>query len=130
MDLLIQDVKKEITEMKVEEKNAQAEYEQFMSDSAEKCAIDAKSVAEKEAARADTSAKLQKHKADLKGTRKEQSANMEYTMSLHQECDWLLQNFDVRKSARAGEVDALTKAKAVLAGADYSLVQVKHTHVR
>lgn len=130
MDLLVKDLKKEVEEMKFEEKDGQAEYEKFMADSSEKRAIDAKSVAEKEEARADTSAKLQKHKEQLKGTIGELYANMEYTSSLHAECDWLLQNFDVRKSARTGELDSLTKAKAVLAGADYSLVQVKHTHVR
>ena len=38
----------------------------------------------------------------------------------------LLTNFETRKSARAGEIDALTKAKAVLSGADYSLLQSAH----
>jgi len=130
MDTLINDVKKEINESKFAEKDAQKEYEQFMSDSSEKRAIDAKSVAEKESAKADTAAKKQKHGEELKGTVAELMANGEYTASLHAECDWLLQNFDVRKSARAGEVDALTKAKAVLSGADYSLMQVLHTHKR
>jgi len=37
---------------------------------------------------------------------------------LHKDCDWLLQNFDTRKEARADELDALGKAKAVLSGAD------------
>jgi len=120
MDLLVADLKKEISEMEFDEKDAQGDYEKFMADSSEKRAIDAKSVAEKEAARADTSAKMTKHKGELKGTVAELMANMEYTQSLHGECDWLQQNFDVRKSARAGEVDALTKAKAVLSGADYS----------
>ena len=32
---------------------------------------------------------------------------------------------EVRKEARAGEIDAIKKAKAVLSGADYSLLQVK-----
>merc|ERR1719253_799610 len=45
--------------------------------------------------------------------------------SLHAECDWLMQYFDVRKEARTGEIDALGKAKAVLNGVDYSLVQTK-----
>ena len=31
--------------------------------------------------------------------------------SLHQNCDWLLQNFDTRKTARAGEVEALNNTK-------------------
>jgi len=117
MDTLANDLKKEIAESKFDEKDAQASYEKFMADSSDKRAIDAKSVAEKESARADTSAKIQKHKEELKGTVAEQMANAEYSMSLHGECDWLLQNFDVRKSARAAEVDALTKAKAVLSGA-------------
>merc|ERR1719375_675540 len=118
MNVLLKDLMKENVEMKHDEKAAQEEYEKFMADSSDKRALDAKSVAEKEAARADTTAKLQKHKEDLKGTVGELYANMEYSMSLHQECDWLMQNFDVRKDARAGEMDALTKAKAVLAGSD------------
>merc|ERR1719440_685088 len=52
-------------------------------------------------------------------------ATNQYIQSLHNECDWLIQYFDVRKDARASEVDALEKAKAVLSGADYSLVQTK-----
>jgi len=121
MDRLIADVKKEVEEMKFDEKDAQGDYEKFMADSSEKRAADAKSVAEKEAAKADTAAKLQKHGEELKATTGELYANAEYTRDLHGECDWLVQNFDARKSARAGEVDSLTKAKAVLSGADYSL---------
>merc|ERR1712194_963272 len=45
--------------------------------------------------------------------------------TLHDECDWLLKYFDARKEARAGEVEALHNAKAVLSGADYSLIQSK-----
>ena len=37
--------------------------------------------------------------------------------------DWLVKNFDNRQAARTGEIDALGKAKAVLSGADFSLVQ-------
>jgi len=47
---------------------------------------------------------------------------------VHGDCDWLLTNFDTRKTARAGEIDALTKAKAVLSGADYSLLQKVAVH--
>merc|ERR1719271_199440 len=66
MDLLIKDLKKEMTESKVEEENAQEDYEQFMKDSSEKRSLDAEAIAEKEAARADTTASLQKHKEELK----------------------------------------------------------------
>ena len=40
--------------------------------------------------------------------------------ALHQRCDWLLQNSDVCKMARAGEVEALNNAEAELAGASHS----------
>jgi len=118
MDVLMAELKKETLEMEHDEKDGQAEYEKFMTDSSEKRAIDAKSIAEKEAARADTTAKLQQHKEDKKGVISELYAAWEYAGSLHGECDWLLQNAAVRKEARASEVDALTKAKAVLAGSD------------
>merc|ERR1719163_1095775 len=44
MDMLVADLDKEITEIEVEEKNAQEEYEQFIKDSAEKRALDAKAI--------------------------------------------------------------------------------------
>merc|ERR1712086_991183 len=41
LDMMVADLDKEITEIEVEEKNGQEEYEQFMSDSASKRANDA-----------------------------------------------------------------------------------------
>ena len=52
-------------------------------------------------------------------------ATEKYISSLHGECDWLLQYFDVRKTARTDEIDSLTKAKAILSGASFSLLQEK-----
>merc|ERR1711937_1048172 len=60
MDMMVADLDKEITEVEVEEKEGQKEYEQFMKDSAEKRALDSKSIADKEGAKADTEAKLLK----------------------------------------------------------------------
>merc|ERR1740138_524231 len=45
MDMMIADLDKEMTEVETEEKEAQAEYEQFISDSAAKRASDSKSIA-------------------------------------------------------------------------------------
>merc|ERR1719382_260566 len=67
-------------------------------------------------------------KAEKKATQMDAMAKAEYLANLHQECDWLLANFEVRKTARAGEVDSLKKAKAVLSGADYSLAQTASAH--
>ena len=42
---------------------------------------------------------------------------------LHAECDWLVKYHQVRKDARADEIDSLGKARAVLNGAGYSFLQ-------
>jgi len=123
MDTLIADLDKEMTEAEVEEKNAQEEYETLMTDSADKRALDAKSLTEKENAKSDTEVELQKTKEAKDGKVKELMATEQVIMDLHGECDWILKNYDLRKSAREGEVESLKKAKAVLSGADFSLVQ-------
>merc|ERR1719240_2527181 len=125
IDLLKADLAKEMQESEVEEKNDQADYEKMVADSAAKRAADSKSLAEKQGAKADTEAALVASKAEKKSKTAEAMANAKYIHDLHQECDWLLSNFEVRKEARAGEIDSLKKAKAVLSGADFSLVQTK-----
>jgi outer membrane murein-binding lipoprotein Lpp len=123
MDMLIADLDKEMQEAETEEKDAQAEYEQMAKDSAAKRIADSNSVAEKEAAKANAEATLQ-HQTEAKSlATKELFATVEFISSLHAECDWLMQNFDMRKEARANEVESLKKAKAVLSGADFSLLQ-------
>jgi len=130
MDMMIADLDKEITEIEVEEKNAQEEYEQLIKDSAEKRALDSKAIEDKEGTKADLGAKLLKDEEEKTVTTKEAMATHEYLADVHADCDFLLTNFDTRKTARAGEIDAMTKAKAVLSGADYSLLQetVVHRH--
>merc|ERR1719503_293755 len=125
IDLLIKDLDTEITEAETEEKLAQEEYEELMADSAAKRASDSKSVTEKEGVKANTEASLAADESELKDTKGELMATMEYEASLHAECDWLIKYFDMRKEARAGEIDSMKKAKAVLSGADFSLVQTK-----
>merc|ERR1719506_2586504 len=114
-----------MTVAKTEEKDAQADYEQMMKDSASKRAEDSKSLADKQGALADMQAALQADTEEKTSTSSELAATLQYIQSLHNECDWLLQYFDVRKEARTSEIDALGKAKAVLSGADYSLVQTQ-----
>jgi len=125
IDLLVRDLDKEMTEAEVDEKNSQKEYESMMDDAAKKRAMDKKEITEKESVKAQAEEDHTTAMDSKKGTEDELAATNEYTHQLHAECDWLIQNYDVRKTARAEEVDALTKAKATLAGADFSLVQ-KH----
>jgi len=130
MDLLVADLDKEITEAETEEKNAQAEYEQMMTESAAKRTQDSKALTDKEAAHAELGSSLQSIQAEKKATAKELMGTQKYMASLKGECDWLLQYFDARKTARADEIESLGSAKAVLAGADFALVQRSDARAR
>jgi len=130
MDSLVADLEKEMQEAELEEKDAQGDYEQFTRDAAEKRVQDSKSITEKEGAKAEAEVNLVKETKERQTKMKEALATVNYIEGLHKDCDWLLKNYDVRKSARTGEVDALTKAKAVLSGADFSLVQTNSKFLR
>merc|ERR1740120_461647 len=101
-----------------------------MKDSAEKRVEDSQALAEVLSASAGLESDLAALKDEHTATTAELNATLEYISSLHAECDWLLKYFDVRKEARNGEVDSLVSAKAVLSGANYSLVQVSRTNLR
>jgi len=130
IDLLVADLDKDNQVSEVDEKDAQKDYEAFMSDASEKRALDSKAITDKESAKAETESDLQSNKDSEKSKTMEAMETAKYLSGLHGECDWLLQNFDARKAARDGEIDALGKAKAVLSGADYSLVQTASARLR
>lgn len=123
IDLLVKDLDKELTESETEEKQSQRDYEELMRDSAEKRALDSTALTDKTSAKASLEGDLEANTESKASETKELMATFEFISSLHAECDWLLQYFDVRKEARSGEIDALGKAKDVLSGADYSFVQ-------
>jgi len=123
LDLLIKDLDKEMTEAEVTEKDAQGDYEVYMKDSSAKRAQDSKTLTDKEGALASLKGGLEEQKGSLTSTDKELMATNQYIHALHLECDWLIKYYDMRKEARANEIDSLGKAKAVLSGADYSLIQ-------
>merc|ERR1719230_1254380 len=127
IDNLIADLDKEMTQAKAEETDAQADYEQATKDSAQKRAQDSKSLADKQKAKANTNADMEANTEEKAATTKTLMATLEYIQSLHAECDWLLQYFEVRKEARTGEIDSLKNAKAVLSGADFSLLETSRS---
>merc|ERR1719359_2604087 len=128
IDNLKGDLEKDIQAAEFDEKTAQEDYEEMMQESADKRATDSKTITEKEAQKADLEEDLETAKTTNKATKKELLALGEYIASLHGQCDFLIENFDLRKEARAGEIDALKKAKAVLSGADYSFVEIRTRH--
>merc|ERR1719323_466313 len=125
IDLLVKDLDKEMTEAETEEQDSQKDYEAAMKDASEKRRADSTLLTEKSSAKADLEGDLQSHKEGKAAAKKELYATLKYIQSLHLECDWLMQNYEVRKEARAGEMDSLSQAKAILSGADFSLLQSK-----
>merc|ERR1719421_2084557 len=99
-----------------------------MKDAAEKRASDTKSLADKQKAKAELEAEKEASTEEKAATTKTLMATLEHIQALHAECDWLLQYYTVRKEARAGEVESLKTAKAVLSGADFSLIETSMTH--
>jgi len=123
IDKLVMDTDLTTTEAKTEEKDAQDDYEKVMANAGEKRATDSKALTDKEAAKAEGEESLQVETEKKKDLETERMEVMQIMLNLHSECDWLVKYYDVRKAARADEVDALSKAKDVLNGADYSLLQ-------
>jgi chromosome segregation ATPase len=120
MDGLVKELDQETTEATAEEKDAQGDYEGFMSDSTDKRAEDSKTLLDTSSAKAEAETELENSKGAKKSAKTDLDAIVTMIKDLHADCDFLLENFDLRAEARAGEIDALGKAKAVLNGADYS----------
>merc|ERR1719161_1027896 len=100
MDMMIGDVKTDLTEAEHEEEMAQKDYENLMSASQKTRATNA------ETEQASTTEALAKVK--------------EYIAGLHSSCDFLIENYGARKEARTNEIEGLKNAKSVLAGANFS----------
>lgn len=130
INLLIADMDKSNQEAELEEKAGQAEYETFMGDAKSKRSLDAKTITDKEGARAMAEAALGSDVQTSKDKKTELMETRKLIMGLHGECDFLLKFYDARKQARTDELESLDKSKAVLNGADYSFVQTASTRLR
>merc|ERR1712048_1286754 len=100
IDNIINDVEKENQIMDLEEKDAQKDYEKFMSDATAKRAEDSKSMTDKNDALANTEESLVRDKQSLHDTNIELMNTEKYLGELHADCDWLIKYYEVRKEAR------------------------------
>jgi len=125
IEILVRDLNREMAEAKVQERESQKAYEDLMSDSAEKRAVDVKSMQVKQGSMASAEEAATAEKGELSATKKELLATEKMLSQLHGECDWLVQNFELRRSARTEELDNLKGAKVVLSSSDVSLLQAR-----
>jgi len=119
MDMIVKELEDDMKDGEYEEKVAQKDYQELMSDSAESREGKVKSITDKENAKAKLGEKkirtVEKETADFADV----ESIHKYVNNLHHDCDFILDNYDYRKEARASEVEALKNAKAILAGASY-----------
>merc|ERR1719274_338309 len=120
MDMLLKELQDGITEAEHEEETAQKDYERLMSDSQASRTKMADSITTKEAAKAELDSKIVATKEEKASLEIELSNIKQYLVELHAKCDFILENFDMRKAARENEVEGLKNAKSVLSGANFS----------
>jgi len=116
MDMMIKELVDDGKAAEAEEADAQKEYEKLMADSASTRAQNAKSITDKEASKATMETKLMDEKSS-KAINDRDVYNINTMIAdLHASCDFILNNFDLRKEARTSEGESLKNAKAVLHG--------------
>jgi len=101
------------------EEDAQKAYEDFVKETNESVEAKSKGIVNKSQAKAKTEEDLAESKQELDGVMLGLEHLHNYDAELHQSCDYLMKNFDVRQTARDEEVEALRQAKAILSGAKF-----------
>jgi hypothetical protein len=118
IEKLIYDAKEIMAESKKTEANAQAAYEEMVADSNAMIKSLSKSVLSKTEAKVEAQKDLSQKEMDLKATTKELERLSKTDVDLHNECDFLLNNFMLRQQSRDEEAESLKQAKAILSGAN------------
>lgn len=119
MDMITKELAADAKDAGFEEKTAQTDYAELMSAAQASRASDTKSIVDKNAAKATVEEKLMSTKKSRTLTTEELDMISSYIGDLHVSCDFIMQNFDLRKEARTAEIESLKNAKAVLAGASF-----------
>ena len=88
MYTLAADLDKEMQEAEFGEKDAQGDYEKIPKDASEKRIADSKTVADKDAAKAESEVEMQKMMKERTTKMKEALATVDWISSLHKDCDW------------------------------------------
>jgi len=99
------------------ERESQSDYEDFGKEVAQDLKSKTKAIATKagEMAKAEQESLEARESAETLEAQVEALTNTEFT--LHESCDFTLQNFDARQKARTSEIEALAQAKSYLNGA-------------
>jgi len=101
------------------EEDAQKAYEDFVKETNASTETKSKDIANKSEDKAKAEGDLVQANQDKEATLLELEQLSNYNAELHQSCDFIVKNFEIRQTARDEEVEALKQAKAILSGADF-----------
>jgi len=117
---IISDAKAMEAEAIRSEEDAQKAYEDFVKETNNSIEAKSRDIINKseEKAKSETALVEANKEKDAVMLELEQLSN--YNAEVHQSCDFVINNFDLRQAARDQEVEALRQAKAILSGAKFS----------
>jgi chromosome segregation ATPase len=101
------------------EEDAQKAYEDFVKETNSSIEEKNKDIVNKSEIKAKAEADLVEAKESKESVMLELEQLSNYNAELHQSCDFVVKNFEVRQTARDEEVEALKQAKAILSGAKF-----------
>jgi len=101
------------------EEDAQKAYEDFVKETNASIETKTKEIINKSEERAKAETELTQSNEDKESVLLELEQLSNYNAELHQSCDFVVKNFEIRQTARDEEIEALKQAKAILSGADF-----------
>jgi len=116
---IISDAKAMEAEAIRSEEDAQKAYEDFVKETNASIEAKSKEIVNKSEEKAKAESELVETKEAKEAVMLELEQLSNYNAELHQSCDFVMKNFDVRQTARDEEVEALKQAKAILSGAKF-----------
>merc|ERR1719416_374389 len=116
---IISDAKAMEAETIWSEEDAQKAYEDFVKETNASIEAKSKAIVNKSELKAKAETDLVETKEAKESVMLELEQLSNYNAQLHQSCDFVLKNFDLRQTARDEEVEALRQAKAILSGANF-----------
>jgi len=116
---IIADVEANQVETKRDEEDAQTAFDNLVKETNESITANNEGILNKSQTKAAKEVELSQTKDDHAGVMLELEQLSNYNAELHQSCDFVMKNFELRQTARDEEVEALKQAKAILSGAKF-----------
>merc|ERR1719428_2665148 len=116
---MIKEIATDMKDAEYEEKTSAEDYSKLVASSKDSRAADSRLIITVTTTKAGLETKLQAAKEEKMATDTDLELIAAATGDLHMQCDFLLQNYELRAEARTNEIESLKTAKAILSGASF-----------